>query len=565
MLTELEQKYYNDFIIPELNRLKLSPNSSYGIQVADSMMAQYKRRQQGDYAIEDLPEITVTPRGVTAGNVTTHTTPTVNSELDKETQQALAKGVSYDSNEAKIYENDARKSANTVATLLTPAAFPAATPILNMIPAYNFLNTIKDGYQFTKSQAGKQVAKNYIGDMLIGLGGGLGVDGMSTAVTGKTVDQYIADSTDWTRIPYNVRRFLGGFLNAGGWLTFGNGSQLASNFLRTTAKTSDKLMKLIPRKTKSNIPIAAEIDQAAIQPTSVVLKPSKTSVGLEPSDTHLANQAKRFGVTAEQLRKEVENYMLPIGNSASYFETVGGYSPAEALSIQNMLDNRFRQIGPYFGYIPNKSRTANLPFIINDRSSFANMGSAGQDVFDIVNLHEATHLHQFLQGDSNLTFVKNWFKDAGVTPKQVFTNVTIPFSKFTDPVVYRAHKNVDNYLFGSSKGFTEILARMQQLKNAFDLDPYEDFTLEMFYKAKFYYAKDIYDNNMNDFFDRIIDPEAFVKLMNSKYAKKYLKVAAGMAATGAGINEAVSNEPKQTLKRGGNINKDKHVVKYFNF
>jgi hypothetical protein len=39
MLTELEQKYYNDFIIPELNRLKLSPNSSYGIQVADSMMA----------------------------------------------------------------------------------------------------------------------------------------------------------------------------------------------------------------------------------------------------------------------------------------------------------------------------------------------------------------------------------------------------------------------------------------------------------------------------------------------------------------------------------------------
>jgi hypothetical protein len=87
----------------------------------------------------------------------------------------------------------------------------------------------------------------------------------------------------------------------------------------------------------------------------------------------------------------------------------------------------------------------------------------------------------------------------------------------------------------------------------------------MFYKAKFYYAKDIYDNNMNDFFDRIIDPEAFVKLMNSKYAKKYLKVAAGMAATGAGINEAVSNEPKQTLKRGGNINKDKHIVKYFNF
>ena len=37
-----EQKYYNETILPRLEQLKLSPNSSYGLQVSDMMLAKYR-------------------------------------------------------------------------------------------------------------------------------------------------------------------------------------------------------------------------------------------------------------------------------------------------------------------------------------------------------------------------------------------------------------------------------------------------------------------------------------------------------------------------------------------
>ena len=74
-MTKAEEKYYNETILPELNRQKLSPNSSYGIQVADWMMAGFRERnraakQKTAEVQTSLPELIVTPTKTTIGNVT---------------------------------------------------------------------------------------------------------------------------------------------------------------------------------------------------------------------------------------------------------------------------------------------------------------------------------------------------------------------------------------------------------------------------------------------------------------------------------------------------------------
>ena len=133
-MTQEELNYYNGTIIPYLQEIKISPTSQFGVDISDRMMANFRKRQAGhEYAIEDLPEVVVTPTKTTVGNITTHTTPKVDAEMDRETQEALSKGVTYDRNKAKIYEKEAQDAANKTALLLTPAAAPAAAPLIDMV------------------------------------------------------------------------------------------------------------------------------------------------------------------------------------------------------------------------------------------------------------------------------------------------------------------------------------------------------------------------------------------------------------------------------------------------
>ena len=141
-----EQKYYNETILPRLQQLKLSPNSSYGLQVSDMMLARYRQSQKNQQRVQQngtnlkpqmLDEVTVTAPKLTEKTTdNSDTTPLTKgtswtSELDNETKTALSNGVNYDASKARSGEREAQAAANKVglglgAVGLSVAAAPIA-------------------------------------------------------------------------------------------------------------------------------------------------------------------------------------------------------------------------------------------------------------------------------------------------------------------------------------------------------------------------------------------------------------------------------------------------------
>ena len=141
-----EQKYYNETILPRLEQLKLSPNSSYGLQVSDMMLARYRQSQKNQQRVQQtgtnlkpqmLNEVTVKAPKLTAKTTdNSDTTPLTKgtswtSELDNETKTALGNGVSYDANKARSGEREAQAAANKVGLGLGAIGLSvAAAPVI---------------------------------------------------------------------------------------------------------------------------------------------------------------------------------------------------------------------------------------------------------------------------------------------------------------------------------------------------------------------------------------------------------------------------------------------------
>jgi hypothetical protein len=91
--------------------------------------------------------------------------------------------------------------------------------------------------------AGQALTKKFIGDTMRSTAGYMGVDALSSAVTGKTFSQNVADITGnvpvLRRIPYNWREIGGSFLNPGGYMAVGKG-RLAANLLNRAENTVGK-------------------------------------------------------------------------------------------------------------------------------------------------------------------------------------------------------------------------------------------------------------------------------------------------------------------------------------
>lgn len=144
-----EQKYYNETILPRLEQLKLSPNSSYGLQVSDMMLARYRQSQKNQQRVQQtgtnlkpqmLDEVTVTaPKLIAKTTDNSDTTPLTKgtswtSELDNETKTALGNGVSYDANKARSGEREAQSFANKVGLGLGAIGLSiAAAPVIGTL------------------------------------------------------------------------------------------------------------------------------------------------------------------------------------------------------------------------------------------------------------------------------------------------------------------------------------------------------------------------------------------------------------------------------------------------
>ena len=144
-----EQKYYNETILPRLQQLKLSPNSSYGLQVSDIMLARYRQSQKNQQRVQQngtnlkpqmLDEVTVTAPKLTAKTTdNSDTTPLTKetswtSELDNETKTALGNGINYDASKARSGEREAQAAANKVGLGLGAIGLStAAAPVIGTL------------------------------------------------------------------------------------------------------------------------------------------------------------------------------------------------------------------------------------------------------------------------------------------------------------------------------------------------------------------------------------------------------------------------------------------------
>ena len=144
-----EQKYYNETILPRLQQLKLSPNSSYGLQVSDMMLARYRQSQKNQQRVQQngtnlkpqmLDEVTVTAPKLTAKTTdNSDTTPLTKgtswtSELDNETKTALGNGINYDASKARSGEREAQAAANKVGLGLGAIGLSvAAAPVVGTL------------------------------------------------------------------------------------------------------------------------------------------------------------------------------------------------------------------------------------------------------------------------------------------------------------------------------------------------------------------------------------------------------------------------------------------------
>lgn len=90
-----------------------------------------------------------------------------------------------------------------------------------------FIQTMK----WLGTPSGKTLLSNIGKDMLVGTTGYLATDEASKAMTGKTVGQQVADGlgkVGLEKVPYSIREGIGNFVNPGGWLTWGGGSNIAN-------------------------------------------------------------------------------------------------------------------------------------------------------------------------------------------------------------------------------------------------------------------------------------------------------------------------------------------------
>ena len=159
-----EQKYYNETILPRLQQLKLSPNSSYGLQVSDMMLARYRQSQKNQQRVQQngtnlkpqmLDEVTVTAPKLTAKTVdNSDTTPLTKgtswtSELDNETKTALGNGVNYDASKARPYEKEAQAAASKAGLGLGAVGLSvAAAPVIGNAIGAMAPHAMQLGYKY---------------------------------------------------------------------------------------------------------------------------------------------------------------------------------------------------------------------------------------------------------------------------------------------------------------------------------------------------------------------------------------------------------------------------------
>jgi hypothetical protein len=200
------------------------------------------------YSGGDLQEIVVTPNGVRKPNTPTNIA--VETDWTPEDYESV-KGatVHYDPQDDYNLDQAWKNGGYYKGKYIHPSRYAnlgnevgavVAAPIIALNPVTGMLaNAAWDGAAAVgetvkwglTNPVGLAATKKFIGDALVGTASYMGVDALSTAVTGKTFGQNVADGLGkigLEKVPYPIREGIGNYVNPGGWLTLGKGSQFVN-------------------------------------------------------------------------------------------------------------------------------------------------------------------------------------------------------------------------------------------------------------------------------------------------------------------------------------------------
>ena len=179
-----DQEYYQQ-LLDKFKNLGFKGKNLYA--QANTKFSRWKASQQDKMLEEQLPEVTVTAPRITSSTInnsdnTPITRRYLNTDLYPKDKVALQKGVTYDTNKARLYEREAQNAANKVGLGLGAVGLSVATaPVVGKLASYLIPGTV-----------GGNFIGNLAKDMLIYEGFNRG----TKAITGTTVGEQVKRGLD---------------------------------------------------------------------------------------------------------------------------------------------------------------------------------------------------------------------------------------------------------------------------------------------------------------------------------------------------------------------------------
>ena len=273
---------------------------------------------------------------------------------------------------------------------------------------------------------------------------------------------------------------------------------------------------------------------------------STTNSELSSVSSVFSNRAKRLGISERRLKSEIQQYILNTEQIKALLKKHGYSDDVINRAIQRYSTRQYPLAVTNIS--PIGKPTA---FIVNNKDMMmytSGNPSTADAIHNIVNIHEFDHVNQFLRGDGGIEFSKQLSKEIGMPVRNIF--ISEAAAKEMD-----ISKNVYHYLLDEADGYSETIARIGQIKDAFHLAPGENLTMQMLNAAESKYATSFLDNDITPLFKIIKDKKAFLQFANSPSVKKYVGVLTGAAMLNSADGELTSFD---------NINNQNATINYLN-